>query len=72
METVAPYEFVILKKSYTFATCPSCGGFGKKSRTFRKMTYVEDCSECFGEGLKRFSKEEEFPLKEALKELQSI
>ena len=63
------YEFVILKKSYTFATCASCDGSGVKKRTFRKMTFVEDCIECEGEGRKRFSVNEEFSLTEALKEL---
>lgn len=66
------YEFVVVKRSYTFATCPSCGGTGTKSRTFRKMTFVEDCSVCDGDGRKRYSRTEEFPLTEALKELQSI
>ena len=72
MEKEASHEFVIIRKSYTFATCPACDGRGVKTRTFRKMTFVEDCPECFGEGRKRFVKTEEFPLLEALKELQSI
>lgn len=66
------YEFVVVKKSYTFATCASCEGTGVKKRTFRKMNFVEDCPECHGVGRQRFSINEEFPLSEALKELQSI
>jgi len=64
------YEFIVIKKTYTFATCSSCEGTGTKSRTFRKMTFIEDCPDCDGEGRKRFSKTEEFPLKKALKELE--
>ena len=65
------YEFVVVKKSYTYATCPMCEGEGIKKRTFRKMTYVQDCPACEGEGRKRFTITEEFPLSEAIKELQS-
>lgn len=66
------YEFVVVKKTFTFSECPKCEGTGIKKRTFRKMTFVEDCPECRGEGRKRFEVSEEFPLSEALKELQSI
>lgn len=69
MTSKAPYEFIVVKKTYTFTTCTSCEGEGIKRRTFRKMTFVEDCPACNGEGRKRFSKTEEFPLLEALKEL---
>lgn len=65
-------EFVVLKKSFTFATCKSCDGTGRKTRTFRKMTFVEDCPTCKGEGRQRFTTTEEFPLLEALKELSII
>lgn len=70
MPTNKNYEFVILKKSYTFATCAKCNGTGIKKRTFRKMCFVEDCSDCLGKGRKRFSVNEEFSLMEALKELK--
>ncbi len=72
MEDLKEFEFIVVRKSYTFATCPACDGSGVKKRTFRKMVFVEDCHECFGEGRRRFSKEEEYSLSEALKELQSI
>lgn len=66
------YEFVVVKKSFTYAICASCEGTGVKKRTFRKMTFVENCPGCKGEGRMKFVKTEEFPLSEALKELQSI
>lgn len=61
------FEFIVIKKTYTFAECSSCEGSGTKKRTFRKMVFVEDCPDCNGEGRKRFEKKEEFPLSEALK-----
>lgn len=64
------YEFVVLKKTFTFAPCGSCDGTGKRTRTFRKTTFVEDCPDCHGEGRKRFVSSSEVPLKEALKELE--
>jgi len=72
MENEASHEFVIIRKSYTFATCPACDGHGVKTRTFRKMTFVVDCPDCNGEGFKRVPKTEEFPLLEALKEINQI
>ena len=63
------FEFVVIKKTYTFSTCSSCDGVGTKNRIFRKMVFVEDCPDCFGEARKRFSNTEEYPLIEALKEL---
>lgn len=65
------YDFVVVKKTFTFAECAKCEGSGTKKRTFRKMTFVEDCPECKGEGRKRHEVSEEWPLSEALKELQS-
>lgn len=64
-------EFVVLKKSYVFATCKSCEGEGIKKRTFRGMRFVEDCPSCKGEGRERHTTTEEFPLSEALKEINS-
>lgn len=64
-------EFIVIKKTYTFGTCASCDGSGEKKRTFRKMTFVEDCPECDGKGRKRFERKEEFPLTEALKEIEA-
>lgn len=61
-------EFVILKHSYTYGTCSKCEGSGKKTRSFRKMTFVEDCPVCSGEGRQRFKTTEEVPLAEALKD----
>lgn len=60
------FEFVVLKKTFTFATCASCDGTGVRKRTFRKMTFVEDCPACHGEGRKRFCHTSEVSLKEAL------
>lgn len=65
------FEFVVIKKTFTFAPCSVCDGTGTKSRTFRKMTFVEDCSTCNGEGHIRFVNSIEVPLKEALKELEN-
>jgi hypothetical protein len=36
------------------------------------MTFVVDCPDCNGEGFKRVPKTEEFPLLEALKEINQI
>lgn len=66
------YDFVVVKKSFTYAECAKCEGTGTRKRTFRKMNFVEDCPDCKGEGRKRFAVTEEFPLSEALKELQSL
>lgn len=65
------FEFIITKKTYTFAECSSCEGTGTKKRTFRKMTFVEDCPVCHGEGRIRFSKTEEYPLIKALEEIKN-
>lgn len=62
-------EFIIIKKTYTYGTCSACNGLGIKKRTFRKMTFVEDCSECNGEGRIRFEHKEEYPLVKALEEI---
>ena len=70
MKTNDNFEFVVIKKTFTFATCTSCDGTGNKSRSFRKMTFVEDCPDCHGEGRRHFSASCEVPLREALKELQ--
>ena len=72
MESKQQSEFVVLKHSYTFVACSSCDGSGKKTRTFRKMTFIEDCPVCKGQGRKRLTTTEEVPLAEALKEIQSI
>lgn len=66
------YEFIVVKKTYSYKTCSACLGTGKKIRTFRKMTFVENCPSCNGEGRKRFEQTEEYPLKDAIRELQSI
>ena len=71
MGASAEHEFVVLKKSYTYATCPTCNGFGIIKRTFRSMVYTNDCAECSGTGRIRFIKTEEVPLVKAIEELQS-
>ena len=65
------FEFIVTKKTYTFGTCASCDGTGVRKRTFRKMTFVEDCPICEGEGRKRFSRTEEYPLVKALEEIKN-
>lgn len=63
------FEFVVIRKNFTFSTCPACEGTSIRKRTFRKMTFVEDCPVCHGEGRKRFTTNEEVPLAEALKSI---
>jgi DnaJ-class molecular chaperone len=70
MTSANNYEFVVVKKVFTYATCAVCDGTGTKTRVFRKMKFVEDCPACNGEGRTRFVNSFEVPLKEALKELE--
>ncbi len=69
MDTSANHEFVVVKKSFTFATCAACNGLGVRKRKFRKMIFTEDCPDCLGKGRRRFAKTEEVPLSEALNEV---
>lgn len=71
MKTPDNFEFVIIKKTFTYGTCSSCNGEGVKRRKFRSMVFVEDCPDCNGEGRIRFSRKEEYPLIKALEELQA-
>ena len=64
------FEFIVIKRTYTFANCSECNGKGIKKRSFRKMVFVEDCPECNGEGRTRFSSDEEYSLKKALEEIK--
>ena len=63
------FEFVVLKKSYTYQDCTNCNGSGKLTRLYRKMEFVHDCPICRGEGRQRFAITEEVPLVEALIEI---
>lgn len=64
-------DFVVIKKTIQFHTCSTCEGTGVKSRTFRKMNFVEDCPEC-EKGMKPFTVSEEVSLVDALKELNLL
>lgn len=70
VEAKQQYEFLVIKRSYTFYTCNHCSGSGELHRKFRQMTFVEDCPKCKGEGRVRHSVTEEYPFIEAIQELQ--
>lgn len=60
------FEFVVLKKTFTYSICDKCGGSGKHYRSFRKMHFVENCDACEGEGRIKHTSTDEVPLQVAL------
>lgn len=65
-------EFIVLRHVYTFRTCSVCAGAKIRTRTFRKMNFVENCPSCLGTGQQRLTTKEEVSLAEALEEINSI
>lgn len=72
MAKIHKSEFIVIKRSVIYRPCKICNGNGTRQRTFRKMNFVEDCSNCKGSGQAPNYITEEVPLIEALKELSII
>jgi DnaJ-class molecular chaperone len=65
-------KYFITEKTYTKTTCPKCQGKKTTLRVFRKMEFVEDCSQCLGKGVVLCVVSNEVPLIEVLKKLSLL
>lgn len=62
-------HFTINLKTVKYSICDSCKGSGRKEFKFRQKIYISDCGVCQGEGRIAHVVNQEYPLEDALREL---